>query len=82
MDGCDARSLAPTSPDGGVRAKIMGLVTYQELIERFGAKMAYALLRVIEKNTNIGEGRICPINRNVRLQRALRNLDKQSLRAA
>jgi len=48
----------------------MAGVTYQELVELYGNKTAYDLLRVVERSVNKRDN-ITPLDRDERLKRAL-----------
>ena len=49
-----------------------GPVTYRELVELYGERLAFAYLRVIERHAaNAGSAQIIPFDRNIRMQRAL-----------
>jgi hypothetical protein len=58
----------------------MGNVTYQELVEFYGHKAAFALLRVIEAAAREKSNVIC-IDKEKRLEQALESLNENRIAA-
>ena len=53
----------------------MGVMTYQDLVQRYGQDMAFDLLLTIEKMAKIRDG-LAVIDEEERLKRALEALDR------
>ena len=56
-------------------------VTYNELVEQSGQKMAYALLRIVERQVNIDVKDVEHLDRNARMQHALEIMHGEAVAA-
>lgn len=58
----------------------MPLITYRELVEFYGSKIAHALLRVIEASSD-AQDNVIFFDNETRLQRAFENMGRGALAA-